>query len=114
MAKTLLFCSLALLLSLVIVYGQEQQTLPLGLLSSVEVPEGFVEKIAKMEGETLQFVVDRLVKEKTMTLDQAKEARVNFLRWASLRLITTDSLAPSLQVDEFWHSFLMFTWKYQK
>jgi len=87
---------------------------PLGLLSTATVPDDVVAKISELEQESLSMIVARLKKDKNTTDDYAAQARLSFLRWASLRYFTKEPLVPNLQVDDFWHSFLLFTMPYQR
>jgi len=87
--------------------------LPLGLQEDAKVPDGFVDKIAKLEKEPLGFVVRRVMKDNNVDKEEAMDSRLSFLRWASLKFITNESLVPSLETDMFWHAFLMFTHDYR-
>ncbi|WP_317201308.1 hypothetical protein [Janthinobacterium sp.] len=60
----------------------------------------------------LGFVKERLKKICLWTEEDAEEARKDFLRFVSLTFVTTETIVPSKQVDEFWHNFILFTRPY--
>jgi len=88
--------------------------LPLGLKKDtrISVPSDFVEKISAMDKQSLDFVVRRVMKDNKVSKEAALKSRTTFLRWASLKFVSNESLVPNLVADMFWHAFLMFTMDY--
>jgi len=91
------------------------QGLPLGLNEERvnSLPSNFVSKIQKLESQKLSYVVRRVMKDNDVDMEYAQSARISFLRWASLKFLTNESLVPNLKTDSFWHAFLMFTRDYR-
>jgi len=89
--------------------------LPLGLKrdTRIELTPDFVSKIEVMGRQPLNFVVRRVMKDNKVNKEVALQSRLSFLRWASLKFISNESLVPNKVADMFWHAFLMFTIDYQ-
>jgi len=66
-----------------------------------------------MGRQPLNFVVRRVMKDNKVNKEVALQSRLSFLRWASLKFISNESLVPNKVADMFWHAFLMFTIDYQ-
>jgi len=93
---------------------------PLNLREGAPVDDVFVAKITALEQDELEFVENRLVSKLHISQEEAALYKLEFQRWVSLNfLINSTSAAatkgpfvPSLQVDEFWHNFILYTKKY--
>jgi hypothetical protein len=82
---------------------------PLGLTSAYTE---LVPKISALEQEKLEFVIRRLVVREGFDEAEAQQLRIEFLRFISLKFVTTERLNPSQKVDEFWHAFIVHTEEY--
>jgi len=80
------------------------------LVSSNPEFEGFVKKL---ESGNLDFVKKRLQDQHNWKESGSEQARLDFLRFMSLTKLVKEQLVPSVQVDEFWHSFILFTKEYK-
>ena len=72
----------------------------------------FERRVRALEKDDLSFVVDRLVRQQLWKPESAERARIDFVRFAALTMVTGEPIVPSAQVDEFWHGFLLFTRDY--
>jgi len=94
---------------------------PLNLRDSAPVNDKFVEQITRLAENPLTFVENRLVVELGISQSEAADYKLQFLQWISLNFLVNASLpvpshgpfVPSVQVDEFWHNFILYTRKYQ-
>jgi hypothetical protein len=84
--------------------------LPLGI--SADAPPGFVDKVGRLEQERLDRVVACLVAKEGFSQETVLQMRIEFLRFISLRWVYDGGLVPSGVVDEFWHTFILFTRDY--
>jgi len=72
------------------------------------------DKVANIENEELEFVIQRMVVRENMEEVLARKLRLEFLSFASLGWVTGKILSPSPLVDEFWHAFILFTDEYME
>lgn len=91
-----------------------RKLLGLNLHCSFAQDISFVEKLKGISNEPLERVVKRLVLKEGFTHEQAQAARIDFLRFISLRFITSASTSPSSLADEFWHAFILHTRDYNQ
>jgi len=85
---------------------------PLGLKKAAG--QTIVAQVTAIEKEHLSFVKDRLIKKQGWNPSRADEVRIEFLRFISLSFVNKGMHAPSAEVDEFWHAFLLFTREYHE
>ncbi len=86
---------------------------PLGVREEVGLDEGQLRAIAALEAYDLGPVRARLLASGTMPPDWVDEAILEFRRYLALRLVTSEPpVMLSRQVDEVWHTLLIFTRMY--
>lgn len=87
----------------------QPQISPLGLAPSFG---DITQKVAALDQEELEFVIQRLIIREGIEEETARKLRIEFLRFVSFNFITRKSTAPSKLVDVFWHAFILYTAQY--
>lgn len=83
--------------------------------SAIKDPAEFAERLAKLESAVcLDKVKDRLKHIHLWSDETAEESKQEFLRFAALTFLSDRELVPTKRIDEFWHTFLIFTQMYKK
>lgn len=75
-------------------------------------PPHVAQRISALMEEKLDRVIRRLVTREGYAMEKAAKIRVEFLRFVSLKFITEETIAPSPDVDAFWHTFILHTRDY--
>ena len=70
------------------------------------------DRVAKLEAESLERVVWRVVEKDGVPEAVARQLRLEFLRFMALNFVTDKTLSPSPEVDAFWHAFILHTKDY--
>jgi hypothetical protein len=85
---------------------------PLGIIVTDVTPTQLA-KLRALERYDISFVADRLARDKGTTSTSVGAAVIEFKRYIALAALGYRGLAvPSQEVDDLWHSFLLFTREY--
>ena len=90
-----------------------ESILPLGILSTIDLSSDQLTRLKKLENYDLWFIKERIEKKNLIDFDLVELAMFEFRRFIALRIISGRGLAMfSPQVDEVWHTFILFTKDY--
>jgi hypothetical protein len=88
-------------------------TYPLGIRSDVLLSPEQLEMVQRIEGLDLWFVEERLARKALVAAEELPAALLEFKRYLALVGLGYRGLGMlSPQVDEVWHSFILFTREY--
>lgn len=86
-----------------------------GTTSFVTNRADFISRLGKLETSVcLDKVKDRLKHLHLWSDEEAEEAKIDFIRFAGLAQLTQKELVPTKRIDEFWHTFLIYTKMYKE
>jgi len=75
----------------------------------------FLRRLGKLETSVcLDKVKERLKHLNLWTDEDAEAVKGEFLRFAALTFLTDRELVPTKKIDEFWHTFLIYTRMYKE
>lgn len=89
--------------------------LPLGLINSVQLSHNQAERLKVLEDYDFWFVKERLVKKQLIREELIEDAIFEFKRYIALIVLGNRNLSMlNSEIDEVWHTFILFTRKYAK
>lgn len=71
-------------------------------------------KLEELQRDPLEYVIFRLMRERSWAREHAEAVREEFFRFMALLSVTGEILSPSRVVDDFWHEFILFTRDYTR
>jgi len=79
---------------------------PLGLLST---DSELIAKVQALADYPLGELTSLYAKKKNIDLATASEHELAFRRFMSLSFLTSDAVAPTEDIDDYWHHFILWT-----
>jgi hypothetical protein len=82
---------------------------------AVTDPNDLKRRIQKLGSSVcIDKVKDRLKQGHLWTEEEAEATKEDFIRFAALTFLSDKELVPTKKIDEFWHTFLIFTRMYKE